>query len=836
MIKRLAGLGKKIEGDLFTDETTRVLYATDASAYREIPLAVARPRSVSDIKELIGFAHDNSVALVPRTAGTSLAGQVVGNGIVVDVSRYMTRILELNTEERWVRVEPGVVLDELNNCLEPNGLFFGPETSTSNRCMIGGMVGNNSCGSHSLLYGSTRDHTIAVKAVLSDGSEVEFSSLTVSEFNSKCKGNSLENKLYRNIREILSDETNQEEIRREFPDPAIKRRNTGYAIDILLDTEPFSRVPSKFNFCKLLAGSEGTLAFITEIKLNLVPLPPREKGLMCIHCLTLNEAFHGNLIVLRHNPGAVELMDKVIIDCTKGNIEQRKNRFFIEGDPEAILIAEFARESREEIMTLAQSLEDDLRASGIGYAYPLILGNDIKRVWNLRKAGLGLLSNIPGDAKPVPVVEDTAVNVEFLPDYMQEFREMLDQYDLSCVYYAHIGTGELHLRPVLNLKKEKDIELFHTIAFETARLVKTYNGSLSGEHGDGRLRGEFIPLMICEKNYDLLKQIKKTWDPHNIFNPGKITDTPKMNTFLRYQPGQVTKDIDTVFDFSGTHGMVRAAENCSGSGDCRKSVLIGGLMCPSYMATHEESATTRARANMMREVLTRSEKDNPFDNRELFDILDLCLMCKGCKSECPSSVDMAKLKSEFLYQWYKTHRAPFRTKLIAGLPGHNKKLQPYAGIYNIIVKAPVSSSIVKAISGFSQKRSIPALARMTLTQWVKNHKQEMKPEEMRGRLYLFVDEFTEYQEPEIGIKAIKILKQLGYKVELTDHLESGRTYISKGRLTKAKEIANDNVMNLAGIIRANIPLVGIEPSAILTFRDEYPELVDEDIRKDAREL
>ena len=616
-------LRKEFEGEIYTDLTQRLLYATDASAYREVPLGVARPKHAGDIQKLIQFASRHKVPLIPRSAGTSLAGQEVGNGLVVDVSRHMNRILELNTAERWVRVEPGVILDALNKVTEQHGLFFGPETSTSSRCMIGGMVGNNSCGAHSIIYGSTRDHTLGVKGFLSDGSPVEFSELTVREFEEKCNGDRPESKLYRQIREMLSDTCNQEQIRQGYPDPAIHRRNTGYALDLLLDSEPFAEPENQnrplpgFNFAKLIAGSEGTLMFITEIKLNLVALPPKEKALICVHCHTVAESLRANLIALKYNPGSVELMDKPIMDCTRDNITQRQNRFFIQGDPGAILIIEFARDTRGEIMEIAKNLEQEMRTAGLGYHFPVVFPPLLKRVWDLRKAGLGVLSNYPGDRKPVPVIEDTAVNPEVLPSYIEEFDKLMEQLGLSCVYYAHVGSGELHLRPVLNLRDPGDVALFHTVALETARLVKKYNGSLSGEHGDGRLRGEFIPLMLGEHNYQLLRKVKQLWDPDGLFNPGKITDTPPMNTSLRFQPGRPVREIETIFDFSDSKGILRAAEQCNGSGDCRNTVETGRWMCPSYMASLEEGTTTRARANILREFLSRSPKLNPFNHREI---------------------------------------------------------------------------------------------------------------------------------------------------------------------------------------------------------------------------
>ena len=608
-LQQLAG---ELEGNVFYDDTMRILYATDASAYRELPLAVAFPRSENDLKKLIAFANKYNIGLIPRTAGTSLAGQVVGSGIIVDVSRHFTAILELNKEERWIRVQPGVIRDELNVFLKPHGLFFGPETSTANRAMIGGMVGNNSCGSNSVVYRSTREHLLEVKAILSDGSDAEFTALDIDEFHAKCEGSSLEANIYRTIRSTLSDYNNQVEIRKEFPKKSVERRNTGYAIDILLESAPFTAGGENFNFCKLIAGSEGTLAFITEIKLNVVELPPHDNALLCVHFNSIDEALRANLIALKYAPNASELIDHYILECTKDNIEQAKNRFFVQGDPAAILVIEFAKKSKDEVLHAIAEAEKEMRAAGLGYHFPVLFGDDTRKIWTLRKAGLGLLSNLPGDEKAVPVIEDTAVDVDDLPSYIREFNEILAKYNLYSVHYAHAGSGELHLRPIINLKTKEGNELFRKIAEEIATLVKKYNGSLSGEHGDGRLRGEFIRQMVGDKNYELLRVVKRSWDPSNIFNPNKIVDTPPMNTMLRYTPGQQTPQFNTIFRYQN-QDVLRHAEQCNGSGDCRKTHVSGGTMCPSFMATRNEKDTTRARANILREFLTRSEKVNRFN-------------------------------------------------------------------------------------------------------------------------------------------------------------------------------------------------------------------------------
>lgn len=832
---KLEDLARRLEGPLHFDTTMRSIYATDASAYREMPLAVAIPRTEEDILKLIAFARDEKTSIIPRTAGTSLAGQVVGHGIVVDVSKEFTRIIEINQEEKWVRVQPGVIRDELNMFLKPYGYLYGPETSTASRAMMGGMVGNNSCGSNSIVYGSTREHLLEVKAFLSDGSEVVFKSLNEEEFQAKChSGNKLEAEIYQNIKEILGNPANREEITRQFPDPLVTRRNTGYALDSLLALSPFTPGGADFNFCKLIAGSEGTLAFITEIKLNITPLPPKEQGVLCIHFNTVEEALRANVIAVRHHPSASELMDHYILDCTKDNREQRENRFFVQGDPGAILVVEFRCETRDEVREHTSKLEEELKAAGLGYYFPLLFAEDSQKVWSLRKAGLGLLGNMPGDAKAVPVIEDTAVTVEELPDYIREFNEILKKYNLYSVHYAHAGSGELHLRPIIDLKTEEGNRLFRKIAEEIATLVKKYRGSLSGEHGDGRLRGEFIRQMVGDHNYALLKQIKKTWDPENIFNPGKIVDTPPMNTMLRYEPGQKTREFHTYLSF-GKINILQHAEQCNGTGDCRKTHLTGGTMCPSYMATKNEKDTTRARANILREMLTNSTKVNPFDHKEIHEVMDLCLGCKGCKSECPSNVDVAKLKMEFLQHYYDANGVPFRSRMIGNFSKLTAMSSHFSGLYNFFVTNNVTSYLFKKIVGFAPKRSLPGIHKVTLRQWMKRNPQPANAKNIK-RVYLFCDEFTNYNDTQIGIKAIGLLRGLGYDVILPKHRESGRACLSKGFLRKAKVIAEANINALKGLVTADTPLIGIEPSAILSFRDEYPDLVDVSLREDAANL
>ncbi len=861
----LQTLQAQLEGELDFSDVMRKLYATDASAYREMPFAVAYPKNDNDLKKLIIFANNFQIPLIPRTAGTSLAGQVVGKGIIVDVSKYFTNILEINEQEKYIRIQPAIIRNDLNAFLAQYQLYFGPETATASRAMLGGMVGNNSCGSNSIIYGSTREHVLEITGFLSDGSKVVFGELSKEQYQQKLAQNDLEGKIYQKINEILTSENNQKEIRKEFPKKTIDRRNTGYALDLLLDSEVFiekqqdnistetsTEKTKKFNLANLICGSEGTLTLITELKLNLSPLPPKNKVLVCVHCNSIDEALRANLVAVSQNPSASELIDHYILECTKENLAQQQNRFFVLGEPKAILAVELFANTKEEVYHKAEKMILELENAHLGHHFPIVDAENIAKVWALRNAGLGLLSNLAGDAKPVCVVEDTAVDVQDLPEYIREFNLILQKYGLYSVHYAHAGTGELHLRPILNLKTQEGHTLFRKVAEDTAKLVKKYKGSLSGEHGDGRLRGEFIKLMVGEVNYTNFKAIKQVFDENGIFNPNKIVDTPPMDESLRYRVNHPEPQITTFFDFDKQKGILRLAEKCNGSGDCRKTEVTGGVMCPSYMATRNEKDTTRARANILREILTNSDKKNPFDSEEIKEVMDLCLSCKGCKSECPSNVDMGKMKAEFLAHYYEANGVPFRTKLIANFSKANKLAALLPSVYNFFVTNNFTSKIFKKIAGFAPKRSLPTLYKTTLKDWyTKNHPQPLLGKEgsslspsfeggARGGIkvvYLFCDEFTNYNDTEIGIKTIKLLQTLGYVVIMPIEVkESGRTYLSKGLLKEAKKIANNNVNIFKNFITDTTPLIGIEPSGILSFRDEYLDLVDKNIRPDAEKI
>jgi FAD/FMN-containing dehydrogenase/Fe-S oxidoreductase len=818
----LKQLSDALEGSLLFDDLHKTLYATDASAYRIVPLAVAMPKSDADIVKLIHFANQHKISLIARTAGTSLAGQTVGSGIVVDVSKYFTEIIAFDPIKKTVTVQPGVIRDELNLYLKPHGLFFGPNTSTSNRCMMGGMVGNNSSGTTSIRYGVTRDKIIQMKTILSDGTAAIFNDLTSAEFLAKTKGKTLENQIYKSLHDELSGTAIQQEIKKEFPKPEIHRRNTGYAVDILLQSDLFGGSQPVINVGKLLCGSEGTLAFTTEVTLQLDDLPPTNNVMVVTHFTSIQESLEAVMIAMKHHLYTCEMIDYTILNCTKTNKEQSKNRFFLEGEPKAIMLFEVASHlSMEDAENQANALIKDLEDHHFGYASPKLYGADIDKVNELRKAGLGLLGSIVGDNKAADSIEDTAVELSDLPAYIADFSAMMERHGQSAIYYAHAGAGELHLRPVLNLKTTEGVHQFRNIATEVAILVKKYRGSLSGEHGDGIVRGEFLPFMIGEKNYELLKRVKLAFDPNSVLNMGKIVNALKMDENFRFETGRIEPEIQTLQDFSDSLGILRATEKCNGSGDCRKLPSAGGSMCPSYRATRNEKDTTRARANALREYLTHSDKENKFNHQELYEVFDLCVSCKACASECPSNVDVASLKAEFLYQYQKVNGFTFRNKIFA----NNAKMNAMGSLFPSFTNFVANLSFVKKVMGIATEREVPFLAKQTFRKWLAD-KAPSKSTFDKGRLYLFCDEFTNYYDLQVGIDAFELLTALGYKVLVIDHEESGRAFISKGFLEEAKLIAIKNVATFAPLINDDCPLVGIEPSAILTFRDEYLRLAE----------
>ena len=725
--------------------------------YREMPLGVAYPQTVADVQALVAVARSRGTHLIPRAGGTSIAGQVVGSGIVCDISKNWNKILEINPSGRWARVQPGVVRDELNLALKPHGLFFSPETSTSNRCCIGGMLGNNSCGTHSLVYGSTRHHVLEATGVLSDGSVEVFKDYTVAEleerfglrFWEKEDSSSLSEKIYAQAIRWGLDEGTVRLVQDNFPDESLRRRSCGYAIDEVIG--PFTRCNElagvrKINLCPLLCGSEGTLAFITEIKVSLDPIPPVERLVVCAHCNSLEDSLYANLAALRHGPVAVELMDGQILDLSAGNLEQQRNRFFVQGNPAALIIAEFEGPEME-----AKAADFEAEVSEIVYCCTRVYGKDISRVWDLRKAGLGVLSGMKGDAKPVGVIEDTAVAPERMPAYIADFKEMLKRLGLSCVYYGHISTGELHLRPILNLKDPSDRKKFREVARETALLVRKHRGSLSGEHGDGRLRGEFIPLMYGDEVYQMMRQVKQTWDPAGVFNTGKIVDTPPMDEYLRYLlhtegitsgnsgtwQGAYILPEKTYFKWNGefTHGesrpyaMLCSIEQCNGAGACRKSNSMGGTMCPAFKVSGDELCVTRARANVIRELLTYGYNGKSFrevvKSPEIEEVLFSCLACKGCRSECPSNVDMTRIRAELLQHKWDAEGTPLGVWMVARMAAVERLGHLVRPLYNFFAGWKVSESLIKRLVHFAAERHIPKLSRVSMRTLVNRERNRM---------------------------------------------------------------------------------------------------------------
>lgn len=788
---------------IFTDAAHRLAYATDASAYREIPTGVAYPKTTDDIRALMDEARHRHTCLIPRAAGTSIAGQVVGSGIVVDISRHMNRILEINPDERWARVQPGVVRDELNLALKPYGLFFSPETSTSNRCCIGGMVGNNSCGTHSLVYGSTRHHILALRGILSDGTDF-YCSTTQTTFDPCSQvGQSVLSLLHKwqqdtAIRQLMAD---------NFPDPSLRRRSCGYALDECLFSDG-----QTINLPALLTGSEGTLAFITEITVSLDPLP-KPSFLVIQQLDNIDDAWQANLDVLKQHPTAVELIDGEILRLALNNPEARRNMEELHLNsanlPAALLVSEFEEDRKGEISIVNCQLSTP-------------------KVWALRKSGLGILTGTDNDAKPIGVIEDTAVAPERLAGYMRDFRAMMAELGLSCVYYGHISTGELHLRPVLDIRQPRDRKLFREVAERTAQLVKKHHGSLSGEHGDGRLRGEFIPQVYGEEVYELFCQIKDTFDPDGLLNTGKIVRTPPMDHSLRYELHQQSSPL------------LKQIERCNGSGDCRKSALIGGMMCPTYKVTGDELMTTRARANILREVLSKSKLEKS-QITNLKSQIETCLACKACRTECPSNVDMTRIRSQVLQRIYDATHTPFRTWMVARMATVERLGSYIPAIYNFFATNRLTSYILKRLLRFATERRIPTLSRHTMRQLIQQRSgltsnSDSGPIAQRS-VFLFADEFTNYQEAELGLTFARLLRQLGYNVIVPKHVESGRAAISKGCLHLAAKYARRNVELLSPLVSADTPLVGIEPSCILSFRDEYPDLMPTpELRTKAQEL
>lgn len=822
---------------ILTDQLTRRLYSTDASMYEQLPAGVALPRDEEELRQTLLEAWKAGHPVTMRAAGTSLAGQTTGGGVVIDLSRHFNRILELDPTHRRARVQPGVIRDTLNREAARHGLLFGPDTSTTNRCMLGGMIGNNSSGSFSLKYRTTREHVLELDTILSDGSRAVFRPLTPEELQEKLARQDAEGKIYRGMLELLT--RNKEWIQDHYPHPEIIRRNTGYALDRLCEMDPITPGGRPFNLAELLCGSEGTLAITTSAVVNLEPLP-RHTLVMISQFESVGDSMHATVEIVRHGPSAVELIDDKVIGATEGNLEQRENRFFLKGSPKAVLITQFEGDDPGELRNAAQAAMKALQDQGLGYDHDVFADEERKRrVWDLRKAGLGLLMGLAKDSKTPTFTEDTAVRVQDLPAYIEDFQELLRSYGTDSVFYAHASVGEIHLRPILDLYKPGDRQRMESMALDVARLVRRYRGSLSGEHGDGRARSPFIRELIGEEGVKILGEVKRLWDPEGRLNPGKIVDPRPMTEDLR-APVSAANVGETAFHWRKEGGFENAISLCNGAGVCRKLALSGGVMCPSYHATREERDSTRGRANLFRQLFTGEDPEG-FQSEDLGKALSLCLSCKGCKSECPANVDMARMKAEYQNARHRRDGIPLRKRFF-GEPARAYGLAtrfPWAA--NRVLGLSSTKYVLEKAVGVDRSRTLPRFASQTFLEWLgREHPKALlskadlladappspTPDAPRS-LVLAVDLFSNVHEPDIARKAFQVLSRLGWNVLVPGVVESGRTRISQGMLDSMGPVIRKAVSTLASPALRELPIIGLEPSEILTFRDELLDLCDD---------
>ena len=805
-----AELTKRLEGDVYFDRTSRLLYSTDASMYQIEPIGVVVPRHKGDVQAVIEIANRFNVPVLPRGGGTSLAGQTVGHAVVLDFSKYMQQVLEVNQEELWCRVQPGLVQDELNAHVRPMGLQFGPDTSTSNRATIGGMIGNNSAGAHSLTYGKTLDHVLDLTVLLADGSELVLKDLSPESLDNKLRANTSEGRVYREVAQRAQE--HRSEILARYP--KIMRRVSGYNLDEFIKSQPF-------NLSRILVGSEGTLGIVVEARMRLVP-KPKWTALDVIHFEDDIEALEASQTILETGPYALESTDKMILNLARGNIEQSRKLGFVQGNPDSLLMVEYAGDTADAVKRQVYQLEELRKARRIGYAASLAFKPDeVKAIWGVRKAGLGLLLGTKGDKKPIAFVEDTAVEPAMLPEFIKRFREIITRHDAIAGYYGHCSVGCMHIRPLINLKEPSEVKKMVSIADEISDLVLEFNGAMSGEHGDGLARSHFNKKLFGSVLYEAFRQVKTAFDPKNLMNPGKIVDSPAITESLRISPAYKTWEPQTTLDFSGQGGFVRAVEMCSGMGECRKK--LDGTMCPSYMGTLDEEHSTRGRANALRSVLSGKVPKEEFTGKRLYEVMDLCLECKACKAECPSNVDMAKLKYEFLDHYHRANGLPLRNRLFGGIERLNRIGSQFAPLSNWIVGSGLNRWFMEKVAGIDRRRPLPQFAGVTFEDWFETHKAD--GEAAKGEVVLFHDTFNNFNTPNVAIAATRLLERLGYHVRLVSKRCCGRPMISKGMLGEAKNNAAWNVDQLAGYAESGVPIVGLEPSCLLTLRDEYPEFI-----------
>jgi len=824
----LAELRKLTAGDIRSDQVSRVLYSTDASLYQVLPHAVVLPRNTEELHAAVELAAKHRVPILPRGGGSSLAGQAVNAAVVLDLNRYLQNVLEINQEEQWVRVQPGVVLDPLNQQLRPHGLQFGPDPASSNRATMGGIVANNATGSHSIVYGMTADHVLETEVFLSDGSRAKFGALEKEALDAKTRNTGLEGQIYRELAQLVASSENQDTIR--VGTPRHWRRCGGYNLDRLIQGGiSYQGVHDpRFNLAKLLCGSEGTLAVMHEIKLQLVPTPP-QTALAILHFKSPHAALAAVPVILEVEPSAVELLDHLSLTrCREVPQYARMMQNFLEGEPNCVLITEFYGESDAQLRHKIERLKKHLPAQGVA-AEPITVAwtpQQQNEVWTVRKVGLGFLMSLKGDYKPIPFIEDAAVPVEHLADYVTKIEQFCKDLGTEVAYYAHASAGCLHIRPLVNTKVATEIAKLPQIGAFSVDLLRGYGGALSSEHGDGRSRSWLNESFFGPELYGLYQQVKRTFDPENLLNPGNVVDAPAMTESLRYGDDYEVVQLNEQIDFSADQGFQRAIEMCNGAGICRKTTT--GTMCPSYMVTKEEEHSTRGRANLLRAALSGQLPAEALTSQRMYETMDLCIECKACKSECPSSVDMAKIKFEFLAQYYLKHGVPLRARLmadIARLSRWNSGL--VAPVVNGVLGNGAVRWLLEKTLGISRKRQLPKFAREPFTTWF----QKRSPRNAgQKQVVLFNDTFNTYNYPQVSIAVTELLEAAGFEVLLPGHWCCGRPMISKGLVQQARAAAHDCIEKLAPFVERGIPIVGIEPSCLLTLRDELLMLLPDDPR------
>ncbi|HET9000721.1 MAG TPA: FAD-linked oxidase C-terminal domain-containing protein [bacterium] len=812
-------LRRVVRGEVRFDPVSRALYSTDASIYEIEPIGVVIPRDADDVQATLDVTRRAQVPVLPRGGGTSLAGQTVGHAVVLDFSKYMNRVLEINADAGWARVQPGVVRSELTAALASSKLIFGPETSTANRATIGGMIGNNSSGSRSIVYGKTVDSVVSIQALLAGGEPVTFGPLLPDEVAARARLEGPEGVLYRRIPEII--ERNRDEVARRFP--KVQRRVGGYNLD---EFPP----GGSMNLAKVIVGSEGTLATVTETTVRIVPGHPASV-VAVLHFDDLIQALEITPEVLETQPTAVEVIDKIVLDMAREMRGYAQKMTFIEGDPEVLIAVEYGGESQKALIPRLDALEARMRRRGFRGAFVRAIDPAAQaNLWQIREAGVGLLLGMKTARKPVAFVEDTAVAPEHVAEYVRRFREIVERHGTRASFYGHASVGLLHARPILNLKDARDLDTMRQMADEISDLVQEFGGAMSGEHGDGLSRSHFNEKLFGPQLYQAFREVKAAFDPEWRMNPGKIVDASPMVESLRFSPAYHAASIPTVQDFARDGGFTNAVELCSGVGACRKVRI--GTMCPSYMVTMEEEHSTRGRANALRAALSGQLPLEALTGRELYEVMDLCIGCKACKAECPSNVDMAKLKHEFLTHYYGAHGVPLRARMFGQAAMLGRLGSATAPVSNwMLGSAPVRWALHR-LAGIDSRRRLPAFTRQRFSRWFNSRSRRggaprgaARSLPGGGRVALLVDTFTEFYYPSIGQAAVRLLEAAGCRVELASSECCGRPMISNGLLREAQALAQRNTRRFEPVADAGVPIVGLEPSCTVTLKDEYPDLV-----------